>query len=122
MDKKYPGGCTIRFDEELRARLEQRAEEEGRYTSDVVRRAVRLYLGNEDLPKVEKALRELRDTINTQMWRCGGNLNQISMRWTRRSELDEDQLRKVHAELQAAFGVLCKAWEATRRDLSIRLP
>lgn len=84
---------SLRIEEELRARLEERAREEDRDLSGLVRRAIRLYL---DCPDAPERLAELERRVR---------------------EL-EVQCRRLQQQADALLGQLREAKEELRRTQS----
>lgn len=101
--------------------LTQRAEEAGVKESEIVRRALRLYLLDQEGVKAsgvfEEMTKELKE-FRAKFARIGGNLNQLAFYLNMNDTLDEGDLAKNHSGLQSEFGELAKLLKSITREFN----
>lgn len=100
--------------------LEKRAQEEKTTTSEIARRAIRLYLVNEELPKFQQFAQELR-ALHNDMARIGGNLNQIAVAFNSDGLLRMSDLRTAHRGLIDGFAVLACFYKRLEKQFDARM-
>lgn len=99
--------------------LEKRALEEKTTTSEIARRAIRLYLANEELPDIRQFAQELR-SLQKNMARIGGNLNQIAVAFNSDGVLRTSDLRADHRSLVAWFSELASYFKRLEKQLDAK--
>jgi len=101
--------------------LERRAIQERTSSSEIARRAVRLYLGNGELPEVRQFAVELRK-CHVDIAKIGGNLNQIAMVFNADKVLREKDLGQVHIALIDEFKKMADFYKRLEKELERRIP
>ncbi|MHC1753004.1 plasmid mobilization relaxosome protein MobC [Humidesulfovibrio sp.] len=101
--------------------LVKRATAEGASVSSIVRRAARLYLANQELPKVEQFQDEL-EHLRREVARIGGNLNQVAVHMNFEGTLKTTELGQAHIELQKLFGEMVTLYKRMEKNFEQRIP
>lgn len=101
--------------------LIDRANAERSSVSSIARRAVRFFLGHTRVPEIKMHMEDIKKLIGI-MARIGGNLNQISLAFTRENVLQEDDLARMHAELRQEFANFIDILSAIRSELYRQCP
>lgn len=98
-----------------------RAIAESSSVSSVLRRAARLYLSNQELPKIEQ-FRDEVERFRRDLARVGGNLNQIAVHLNYEGQLKTTELGRSHIEMRTLFASLIDYFKLMERSINERIP
>lgn len=112
--------ACIRWGKTL-AVLDARAALEGLSSSAIARKAVRLYVANNELPKVEKFRDEL-EQFRKEVAKIGNNLNQIAVRMHSEGVIDSTDLGRSVKEQAALYKAMMEMFRKLVGEFEQRLP
>lgn len=116
-----PARFTVRWGKILTRRMDDRARAENITISDLARKAMRLYLANNELPRVEQFKGEL-EQFRREVARIGGNLNQIAVHMNSEGTLKTTELGQNHIEMRKLFGELIDYYKRMEKALDRQIP
>lgn len=116
-----PARFTVRWGKILTRRMDERAHAERITSSDLARKAMRLYLANGQLPKVEQFRGEL-EQFRREVARIGGNLNQIAVHMNHEGTLKTTELGRSHIEMRKLFGELVDFYKRMEKGFDRQIP
>lgn len=116
-----PARFTVRWGKILTRRMDERAHAEKITISEIARKAMRLYLANNELPRLEQFRGEL-EQFRREVARIGGNLNQIAVHMNSEGTLKTTELGQRHIEMRKLFGELIDFYKRMEKAIDRQIP
>lgn len=101
--------------------LDARAAQERLSSSAVARKAVRLYVANGELPKVEAFRAEL-EQFRREVAKIGGNLNQVAVHMNDQGTLKTTELGRAHDDMRTLFKEMVSYYKRMVESFDKRIP